>query len=86
MYATCSVLPSENQNQITEFLASESGKDFKLIKDNNVFAHTPPKLLSLRLRLRLCMCASMCARADAYLPHVPKVATKRAEALRNDTP
>ena len=40
VYATCSVLPSENKNQITEFLASESGKDFKLIKDNNVFAHT----------------------------------------------
>lgn len=40
VYATCSVLPSENQNQITEFLASESGKDFNLIKDNNVFAHT----------------------------------------------
>ena len=40
VYATCSVLPSENQNQITEFLASESGKDFKLIKDNKVFAHT----------------------------------------------
>ena len=40
VYATCSVLPSENENQITEFLASESGKYFKLIKDNNVFAHT----------------------------------------------
>jgi len=40
VYATCSVLPSENQNQITEFLASESGKDFNLIKDNKVFAHT----------------------------------------------
>ena len=40
VYATCSVLPYENQNQITEFLASESGKDFKLIKDNKVFAHT----------------------------------------------
>jgi len=40
VYATCSVLPSENQNQITEFLASESGKYFKLIKDNKVFAHT----------------------------------------------
>ena len=39
VYATCSVLPSENQNQITEFLVSESGKDFKLIKDNKVFAH-----------------------------------------------
>ena len=39
VYATCSVLPSENQNQIVEFLASESGKDFKLVKDNKVLAH-----------------------------------------------
>jgi 16S rRNA (cytosine967-C5)-methyltransferase len=40
VYATCSVLPSENQNQIVEFLASESGKDFRLVKDNKVLAHT----------------------------------------------
>ena len=39
VYATCSVLPSENQHQIAEFLASESGKDFKLVKDNKVLAH-----------------------------------------------
>ena len=39
VYATCSVLPSENQNQIAEFLASESGKEFKLVKDNKVLAH-----------------------------------------------
>jgi len=39
VYATCSVLPSENRNQVDEFLASESGKDFKFVKDNNVFAH-----------------------------------------------
>ena len=39
VYATCSVLPSENQHQIAEFLASESGKEFKLVKDNNVLAH-----------------------------------------------
>ena len=39
VYATCSVLPSENQNQIAEFLASESGKDFKLVKENKVLAH-----------------------------------------------
>lgn len=39
VYATCSVLPSENQNQIAEFLASESGKDFRLVKDNKVLAH-----------------------------------------------
>ena len=39
VYATCSVLPSENQNQIAEFLASEAGKDFELVKDNKVLAH-----------------------------------------------
>ena len=39
VYATCSVLPSENRNQVDEFLASESGKDFTFVKDNNVFAH-----------------------------------------------
>ena len=39
VYATCSVLPSENQHQIAEFLTSESGKDFKLVKDNKVLAH-----------------------------------------------
>ena len=39
VYATCSVLPSENQNQIAEFLDSESGKDFELVKDHKVLAH-----------------------------------------------
>ena len=39
VYATCSVLPSENQNQIAVFLASESGKDFELVKDHKVLAH-----------------------------------------------
>ena len=39
VYATCSVLPSENQNQIAEFLASDAGKDFELVKDNKVLAH-----------------------------------------------
>ena len=39
VYATCSVLPSENRNQVDEFLDSESGKDFTFVKDNNVFAH-----------------------------------------------
>ena len=39
VYATCSVLPSENQNQIAEFLDSESGKDFRLVKDHKVLAH-----------------------------------------------
>ena len=40
VYATCSVLPSENQKQIAEFLNSELGKKFKLVKDNKVLAHT----------------------------------------------
>ena len=39
VYATCSVLPSENRNQVDEFLTSELGKDFTFIKDNKVFAH-----------------------------------------------
>lgn len=39
VYATCSILPSENQNQVDNFLASEAGKDFKFIKDKKVLAH-----------------------------------------------
>lgn len=38
VYATCSVLPSENQQQVEFFLASEAGKDFTFIKDKKVFA------------------------------------------------
>jgi len=38
VYATCSVLPSENQEQVARFLASEAGKDFKLVKDQKVLA------------------------------------------------
>ncbi|WP_088322930.1 RsmB/NOP family class I SAM-dependent RNA methyltransferase [Polaribacter tangerinus] len=39
VYATCSILPSENQNQVKEFLASEAGKDFTFISDKKVLAH-----------------------------------------------
>lgn len=39
VYATCSVLPSENQEQIKHFLNSESGKNFTFIKDQKVLAH-----------------------------------------------
>ncbi len=39
VYATCSILPSENQEQIKNFLASENGKDFTLINENTILAH-----------------------------------------------
>ena len=32
VYATCSILPSENQNQVERFLNSPNGENFKLIK------------------------------------------------------
>ncbi|NVK53013.1 MAG: RsmB/NOP family class I SAM-dependent RNA methyltransferase [Flavobacteriaceae bacterium] len=38
VYATCSILPSENQEQVQKFLASEAGKTFTFTKDNKVFA------------------------------------------------
>lgn len=39
VYATCSVLPSENQEQIKKFLNSENGKNFKFIKEEKILAH-----------------------------------------------
>lgn len=36
VYATCSILPSENQEQVAIFLKSEAGQSFKLIKDKSV--------------------------------------------------
>ncbi|KAF9657821.1 RsmB/NOP family class I SAM-dependent RNA methyltransferase [Tenacibaculum sp. ZH5_bin.1] len=39
VYATCSVLPSENQQQVEFFLASDAGKYFKFIKDEKVLSH-----------------------------------------------
>ncbi|MCG8380473.1 MAG: RsmB/NOP family class I SAM-dependent RNA methyltransferase [Proteobacteria bacterium] len=39
VYATCSILPSENQEQVDKFLTSESGKDFTFVKDKKVLAH-----------------------------------------------
>ena len=39
VYATCSVLPSENQQQVDKFLTSEAGKEFTFVKDHKVLAH-----------------------------------------------
>ena len=39
VYATCSVLPSENQAQIETFLVSKAGQSFNLIKDKSILAH-----------------------------------------------
>lgn len=39
VYATCSILPSENQNQVNDFLASDAGKEFNFVKDKKVLAH-----------------------------------------------
>ncbi|WP_299682205.1 methyltransferase domain-containing protein [uncultured Dokdonia sp.] len=36
VYATCSILPKENQEQIKSFLATEEGANFKLDKDENI--------------------------------------------------
>jgi len=38
VYATCSVLPSENQEQIKRFLSTETGKNFTFVKDSKILA------------------------------------------------
>lgn len=39
VYATCSILPSENQEQINIFLATEIGKDFIFVRDRKILSH-----------------------------------------------
>lgn len=39
VYATCSILPSENEEQIKHFLTTESGKNFTFVKDKKVLAY-----------------------------------------------
>ena len=38
VYATCSVLPSENQEQVEKFLKTENGKKFTFVKDQKILA------------------------------------------------
>lgn len=40
VYATCSILPQENSEQVHTFLNSEQGKDFKLVKEQMLYAST----------------------------------------------
>ncbi len=40
VYATCSILPSENQNQVEHFLKNtDMGKNFTFVKDEKILAH-----------------------------------------------
>nr|WP_321223081.1 methyltransferase domain-containing protein [uncultured Psychroserpens sp.] len=39
VYATCSILPSENKAQVDTFLTSEMGKDFTFVKDKSILSH-----------------------------------------------
>ena len=36
VYATCSILPSENEAQVAHFLATEAGAGFELIKQQAI--------------------------------------------------
>ncbi len=38
VYATCSILPEENTEQVKQFLQSDEGKDFSFVKEQNIFA------------------------------------------------
>jgi 16S rRNA (cytosine967-C5)-methyltransferase len=38
VYATCSILPQENNEQVKSFLSSEEGRDFRLLKENKIYA------------------------------------------------
>nr|WP_321247802.1 methyltransferase domain-containing protein [uncultured Psychroserpens sp.] len=39
VYATCSILPSENKEQVDIFLTSDLGKDFTFVKDKSILSH-----------------------------------------------
>ncbi|MFC4870358.1 RsmB/NOP family class I SAM-dependent RNA methyltransferase [Negadavirga shengliensis] len=39
VYATCSILPTENERQVAAFLKSTAGKDFSLLEEKKVLSH-----------------------------------------------
>ncbi|WP_370215038.1 RsmB/NOP family class I SAM-dependent RNA methyltransferase [Mesoflavibacter profundi] len=39
VYATCSILPSENEEQVKKFLASDYGKEFSFVKEEKILSH-----------------------------------------------
>lgn len=39
VYATCSILPSENEQQVKQFLTSDIGKAFTFVKEKKVLSH-----------------------------------------------
>lgn len=39
VYATCSILPTENERQVIAFLESEEGRNFSLIEEKKVLSH-----------------------------------------------
>ncbi|MEX2512221.1 MAG: RsmB/NOP family class I SAM-dependent RNA methyltransferase [Cyclobacteriaceae bacterium] len=39
VYATCSILPTENTQQVQDFLSSPSGSEFELIEEKQVLSH-----------------------------------------------
>ena len=39
VYATCSILPSENEQQVKQFLISDIGKEFTFVKEKKVLSH-----------------------------------------------
>ena len=38
IYATCSILPQENDQQIKKFISSEAGKNFEILESHNLYA------------------------------------------------
>ncbi len=38
VYATCSILPQENNDQVKSFVSSEEGKDFSLVEEKKIYA------------------------------------------------